>query len=79
MNQERKSFNLETSRKNIQESIDRDFYSNSASEADILQYLENPYNQIVKKYTSRYEESWKNVKNRFLNEATIRSTIKELY
>ena len=58
MNEQKKSFLKTNSRDQIQDFMDMHTFSKNSTDQEILQYLEYPYDMIMKEYLSRYESSW---------------------
>ena len=72
-------FRRENPRNKIQDLIDQETFTNVAGEQRILDYLEKPYETIVKKYESLYELSWEDLKTKFTTERTGKDVLKEFY
>ena len=58
MKSEQKEFEKFYSRKMIQDLIDADVFKKDSSEETILNYLEFPFDIILKQYSLSYEASW---------------------
>ena len=53
-----KEFERDNSRDKVQTLIDIDIFRKETTSEQILEYLEFPYDVILKKYDSCYEKSW---------------------
>jgi hypothetical protein len=54
-------------------------FRSETTEIEILEYLENPYEIIIKKYAECYENSWSNLEMNYSTERMSRDLLKEFY